>query len=138
MARTAKKTITVLIVDDQPLQRDGFRMVLESQPDIEVTGQAGDGAQALAIVRRTLTDVVLMDIRMPRVNGLVAAKRISTDAQVAALGSAPRIVLVTALDLDDHIPAAAAAGVHDILYKDAAPETLLEAIRSAAASNGSD
>jgi DNA-binding NarL/FixJ family response regulator len=128
--------ITVLIVDDQPLQRQGYRMVLESQPDIEVIGEAGDGAQALAIVRRQHADVVLMDIRMPRVNGLVATDRISGDAQVASLGRAPRVVLVTALDLDEHVPAAADHGVHAILYKDAPPEILLETIRSAAASHG--
>lgn len=125
---------TVLIVDDQPLQRAGFRLLLESQPDIEVIGEAGDGAQALAIVRRTATDVVLMDVRMPRVNGVVATERISGDAQVLALGPAPRIVLVTALDLDEHIPAAESVGAHAMLYKDAEPDVLLAAIRAAAAS----
>jgi DNA-binding NarL/FixJ family response regulator len=126
----------VLIADDQPQQRAGFRMVLESQPDIEVVGEAGDGAQALAQVRRTPTDVILMDIRMPRVNGLVASGRIVADAQTLALGAAPRIVLVTALDLDDHVPSAAEAGAYAMLYKDAPPEILLEAIRGAAADGG--
>ena len=122
----------VLIVDDQPLQRAGFRLILESQPDIEVVGEAGDGAQALAHVRRTATDVVLMDIRMPRVNGLIATARISGDAQVRALGAPPRVVLVTALGLDDHVPAAAEVGAFAMLYKDVSPDVLLDAIRGAA------
>jgi len=130
--------IRVIIADDQPLQREGFRLVLGSQPDIEIVGEAGDGAQTLAQVRRTPTDVVLMDIRMPRVNGFVAAQRITTDAQVRSLGPAPRIVLVTALDLDDHVRAADAAGAFTLLYKDVPPELLLEAIRGAAASSGAE
>ena len=113
-------------------------MVLESQADIEIVGEAVDGAHALAQVRRTLTDVVLMDIRMPRVNGLIAAERITTDARTRELGPAPRIVLVTALDLDDHVAPAAEAGAFSVLYKDASPEMLLEAIRSAAAHRGQD
>lgn len=125
--------IRVLIVDDQPLQRAGFRLILESQPDIEVVGEAGDGAQALAHVRRVPTDVVLMDIRMPRVNGLTATGRMGDDAQVNALGTPPRVVLVTALELDEHVPAAAEVGAFAMLYKDAAPDVLLEAIRGAAA-----
>ncbi|MGV8884940.1 MAG: response regulator [Microbacteriaceae bacterium] len=134
----ASGTISVLIVDDQPAQRAGFRMVLESQPDIVVTGECGDGAHALAHTRRNLTDVVLMDVRMPRVNGLVAAERIIHDPTVLSLGPAPRIVLVTALDLDDHIAAASDANAHAMLYKDVEPETLLQAIRSAAASRDVD
>ena len=130
--------IRVIIADDQPLQRSGYRLLLDSQPDIDVVGEAGDGAQTLAQVRRTSTDVVLMDIRMPRVNGFVAATRIAGDAQVKALGPAPRIVLVTALDLEDHIPAADAAGAFTLLYKDVPPELLLEAIRGAAASSGAE
>jgi DNA-binding NarL/FixJ family response regulator len=129
----SSKVIRVLIVDDQPQQRAGFRMVLESQPDIEVVGEAGDGAQALAQARRTLVDVVLMDIRMPRVNGLVASGRILGDAQVRTMGPAPRVVLVTALELDDYVPAAVEAGAFTILYKDVPPAVLLETIRGAAA-----
>jgi DNA-binding NarL/FixJ family response regulator len=124
--------IAVVIVDDQPLQREGFRLVLDSQRDITVIGEAGDGAQALAFVRRNKADVVLMDVRMPRVNGFTAAERISSDPQVRTLGAPPRVVLVTALDLDDHIPTAARAGAYAMLYKDVAPEALLEAIRGAA------
>jgi DNA-binding NarL/FixJ family response regulator len=124
--------ISVIIVDDQPLQREGFRLVLDSQKDITVVGEAGDGAQALALVRRTPADVVLMDIRMPRVNGFTATERILSDAQVQALGRPPRVVLVTALDLDDHIPTAAKVGAYALLYKDTAPSALLEAVRGAA------
>ncbi len=128
----AAQPISVIVVDDQPLQREGFRLVLDSQKDITVVGEAGDGAQALALVRRTAADVVLMDIRMPRVNGFTATQRILGDAAVAALGRPPRVVLVTALDLDDHIPTAAKVGAYAVLYKDVPPEALLEAVRGAA------
>ena len=124
--------ISVIIVDDQPLQREGFRLVLDSQKDITVVGEAGDGSQALALVRRTPADVVLMDVRMPRVNGFTATERILKDAQVSDLGRPPRVVLVTALDLDDHIPTAARVGAYAVLYKDVPPEALLEAVRGAA------
>jgi len=125
--------ITVLIADDQPLQRAGFRMVLGSQADIEIVGEAGDGAQALAQVRRTKTDVVLMDLRMPRVNGLVASQRITADARVRELGPTPRIILITALELDENVPGAAEAGVYAMVYKDVEPERLLSIVRAAAA-----
>ena len=124
--------INVVIVDDTPRQRDGFRMVLESQKDMTVVGEAGDGAQALALVRRIPADVVLMDVRMPRVNGFTATERILADEQVRGLGRPPRVVLVTALDLDDHIPTAAKVGAYAVLYKDVPAEALLEAIRAAA------
>lgn len=124
--------IQVVIVDDEHLQREGYRMIFESQKDMTVVGEAGDGAQALALVRRVPTDVVVMDVRMPRVNGFTATERILGDAQVKALGRPPRVVLVTALDLDDHIPTAAKAGAYAVLYKDVPPAALLEAIRGAA------
>jgi DNA-binding NarL/FixJ family response regulator len=130
--------IAVVIVDDQPLQREGFRLVLDSQRDITVIGEAGDGAQALAFVRRNRADVVLMDVRMPRVNGFTATERITADSQVRTLGAPPRVVLVTALDLDDHIPTAAKAGAYAMLYKDVPPEALLEAIRGAAKHRASE
>jgi DNA-binding NarL/FixJ family response regulator len=128
----ATTPISVVIVDDQPVQREGYRMVLDSQRDMTVVGEAGDGAQALAFARRTRADVILMDIRMPRVNGFTATERITHDPQVLSLGPAPRIVLVTALDLDDHIPTAAKVGAYAMLYKDVPPEALLAAIRGAA------
>ena len=128
----AAQPITVIVVDDQPLQREGFRLVLDSQKDITVVGEAADGGQALALARRTAVDVVLMDIRMPRVNGFTATERILADAQVKALGRPPRVVLVTALDLDDHIPTAAKVGAYAVLYKDVPSAALLEAVRGAA------
>lgn len=134
----AAAQIAVVIVDDQPLQREGYRMVLDSQKDITVVGEAGDGAQALALARRTKADVILMDVRMPRVNGFTATERITGDAQVQSLGVPPRIVLVTALDLDDHIPTAAKVGAYAVLYKDVPPEALLDAIRGVARHNAGD
>jgi len=134
----SRAPVRVLIVDDAPHQRAGWRMVLESQPDIEIVGEAGDGARALAIVRREPTDVVLIDLQMPRVNGLVASERIAIDDVVRQLGAAPRVVLATALDLDDHVAAAARAGVFAVVYKDVAPDVLLEIIRAAGAAGTSD
>ena len=124
--------IRIILVDDQPLQREGFRLVLDSQDDITVVGEAADGAQALALARRTPADVVLMDVRMPRVNGFTATERIRSDAQVQSLGPVPRVVLVTALDLDDHIPTAAKVGAYAVLYKDVPSAALLDAVRGAA------
>jgi DNA-binding NarL/FixJ family response regulator len=124
--------IRVVIADDQRLQRDGFRMILDSQDDIEVVGEAGDGKQALALLRRGPVDVLLMDIEMPRMNGLVAAGRVGADERVLAQGRAPRVILLTAVDVDDHLVAAATAGAFAVLYKDTPPEALLSAIRDAA------
>ncbi len=128
--------LRLAIVDDSQSQRAGWALLLASQPDFEVVGQAGDGAQALALARRERLDVMLMDIQMPRVNGLVAAERIQGDDRVRELGRAPRIVLVTAVDLDDHVPAAALAGAYAVLYKDVDPEGLFETLREAAAYRG--
>jgi DNA-binding NarL/FixJ family response regulator len=130
--------IRVLIVDDQPLQREGFRMVLESQRGISVVGEAGDGAEALAAVQQLRTDVVLMDVRMPGVDGYVAAQLIRTDPHVLSRGVPPRIVLVTALDFDEQLPLAAAAGAFALIYKDAKPDALIDTVRSAAESTASD
>lgn len=127
-------TIRVLIADDTPAQRAGWRMVLDSQPDITVVGEVGDGAGALALVRSEPVDVVLMDLHMPRVNGIAASTHITTDEMVRTQGDAPRVVLATALDLDDHVAEAARAGVFAVVYKDVEPEALLEIIRAAAAS----
>jgi DNA-binding NarL/FixJ family response regulator len=126
------QVVRVLLVDDSPWQREGWGLLLGSQGDLEVVGQAGDGAQALAALRRERADVVLMDIQMPRVNGLVATGRILSDEQVRALGAPPRIVLVTNMDLDEHVAAAAQAGAYAVLYKDTEPEALFSVIRQAA------
>ena len=129
---TGGSGIRVLLADDSHLQREGWRLVLGTQPDLEVVGEAGDGAQALGLLRRTPADVVLMDIRMPRVDGLRATERILGDAQVREQGT-PRIILLATVDLDDHLPAAAMAGAYAVLWKDARPEALLDTIREAAA-----
>jgi DNA-binding NarL/FixJ family response regulator len=125
-------TVRLLLVDDSPWQREGWAVVLGSQQDLVVAGQVGDGAQALAFLRRDAVDVVLMDIQMPRVNGFTATQRILADERVREQGGPPRIILVTTLDLDDHVPAAAEAGAYAVLYKDAEPEALFDVIRSAA------
>lgn len=138
MSSSASSTerVRIAIVDDSRSQRDGWALLIGSQPDLAVVGQAGDGAQALALVRREAVDVVLMDIQMPRVNGLVAAGRILADARVREVGRPPRIVLVTAIDLDSYVPGAAMAGAYAVLYKDVDPEALFETIREAAAYRG--
>ncbi|MER3389941.1 MAG: response regulator transcription factor [Microcella sp.] len=123
---------SVLLVDDSSQQRLGWRMILEAQDDISVVGEATDGARALALARRMPLDVVVMDVRMPRVGGLTAAQRIRSDAQVRQQGAPPGIVLVTALDLEDFVGPSAEAGAEALLYKDAEPETLLTAVRAAA------
>jgi DNA-binding NarL/FixJ family response regulator len=128
--------VRLLLVDDSTWQREGWTVLFGSQPDLEVVGQAGDGAQALALLRKDRADVVLMDIQMPRVNGLVATERILADDKVRALGPAPRVVLVTNVDLDDHVAAAAQAGAYALLYKDTEPEALFDVIRQAAGSAG--
>jgi DNA-binding NarL/FixJ family response regulator len=128
--------IRVLLVDDSAEQRAGFKLLLGSQPDLLVVGQAGDGAQALGMLRREPVDVVLMDVQMPRVNGLVAAARIREDDKVRSLGQLPRLVLLATVDLDDHVAAAAVSGAYAILYKDVDPEVLFDVIREAAAYRG--
>jgi DNA-binding NarL/FixJ family response regulator len=138
MARKIAAPIAVLIVDDQPWQREGFRNLIDSQADMTVVGEAGDGAAALAFTRRHPLDVIVMDVRMPRVNGLVATKRISADSQVASLGRAPRIIVTTALERDELVPSAVEAGAFAVLYKDADPEVLLETIRGAAVFAGDE
>lgn len=132
----ARPTVRLLLVDDSPWQREGWAVLLGSQPDLEVVGQVGDGAQALTLLRTDRVDVVLMDIQMPRVNGLVATERILGDEQVRALGRPPRIILVTSVDLDDHVAAAAQAGAYALLYKDTEPEALFDVLRQAADSAG--
>lgn len=132
----ARARTRVIIADDQPLQREGFRMVIGSQRDLEVVGEASDGVQVLALARQQPADVVLMDLQMPRVNGLVAANRLRSDPQVLEHGRPPRVILMTVVDVDDHLADAAASGVYAVLFKDIPPEDLLTAIRAAAADSG--
>jgi DNA-binding NarL/FixJ family response regulator len=117
-------TTRVVLVDDQQMVRAGFRMVIESQPDLTVVGEAGDGAAAVALLRGTPADVVLMDVRMPGTDGIEATR------QVTALPAAPRVVVLTTFDLDEYVVAAIGAGASGFLLKDAPPEEMLGAIRT--------
>jgi DNA-binding NarL/FixJ family response regulator len=116
--------IRVVVVDDQQMVRAGFRMVIDSQPDLTVVGEAGDGAAAVQLLTRTAADVVLMDIRMPGTDGLEATR------QVTALPEAPRVVVLTTFDLDEYVVAAIGAGASGFLLKDAPPEEMLAAVRT--------
>ena len=120
-------TVRVLLADDQDLVRAGFRMILETQADIEVVGDAGDGVEAVAATRRLQPDVVLMDIRMPNLDGLQATK------QLMAAGSASRVVILTTFDLDEYVYQALSAGASGFLLKNAPPEQLIGAVRVVAA-----
>lgn len=124
--RTDGQRIRVAIVDDQTLVRTGFRMILATEPDIEVVGEHGDGAEALEHVPRERADVVLMDIRMPVMDGLEATRRL------AAASPHTRVVILTTYDLDEYIFDAFRAGASGFLLKDAPPEQLVAAIRVAA------
>ena len=117
-------TIRVLLVDDQALVRAGFRMVIDSQDDLTVVGEAGDGQAAIALVARCRPDVVVMDVRMPIMDGIEATRRIT------ALGPAPKVVVLTTFDLDEHALQAIRAGASGFLLKDAPPEEMLQALRS--------
>jgi DNA-binding NarL/FixJ family response regulator len=120
-------TIRVLLADDQGLVRAGFRMILETQPDIQVVGDAADGVQAVVATRRLQPDVVLMDIRMPNLDGLQAT------GQILAAGSASRVLILTTFDLDEYVYQALAAGASGFLLKNAPPEQLISAVRVVAA-----
>jgi DNA-binding NarL/FixJ family response regulator len=117
-------TIRILLVDDQPMLRMGFRMVFDAQPDLEVVGEAADGIEALAVVERTAVDVVLMDVRMPRMDGVEATRRIAGRAEPT-----PRVIILTTFDLDEYVFAGLRAGASAFLLKDVPPENLLHAIR---------
>ncbi|MEZ3159065.1 response regulator transcription factor [Microbacterium sp. BWT-B31] len=120
--------IRVVLVDDQALFRAGIRMLVDSQPDLEVVGEAADGREALAVVRASRPDVVLMDIRMPVMDGLAATAELLSDP--VAPGAAPRIVMLTTFDLDEAAARAIRQGASGFLLKDADPEFLLAAIRT--------
>jgi DNA-binding NarL/FixJ family response regulator len=119
-------TIRVLLVDDQPLLRTGFRLILEGEQDIAVVGEAGDGAQAVELTRTLLPEVVLMDIRMPGVDGIEATRRIVREG---AATHDPRVLILTTFDLDEYVVEAVRAGASGFLLKDAPPEDLVTAIR---------
>ncbi|MEY9875302.1 DNA-binding NarL/FixJ family response regulator [Streptacidiphilus sp. MAP12-33] len=118
-------TIRVLLVDDQPLLRTGFRMILEAEPDIAVVGEAGDGQQALDQVRALQPDVVLMDIRMPRMDGVEATRRIAGPGR----DGPAKVLVLTTFDLDEYVVEALRAGASGFLLKDVPAEELVQAIR---------
>lgn len=121
--------IRVVLVDDQQLVAAGLAMVIAAQTDMVVAGQAGDGAEAVAVVARTPADVVLMDVRMPVLDGIEATRQILTDADVAGR-AAPKIVMLTTYDVDEYLLTAIQAGASGFLLKNAPPEDLLAAIRT--------
>jgi DNA-binding NarL/FixJ family response regulator len=114
------KVIRVALADDQALVRAGFRMIVESQPDMQVAGEAADGQEAIDLVKREKPDVVLMDIRMPRMDGLEATRQVA---------SKTRVVILTTYELDEYVFDALAAGASGFLLKAAPPEDLIRAIR---------
>ena len=120
-------SIRVAIVEDQELVRTGLRMILDAADGIEVVGEAADGAEVPDLVRRTAPDVVLMDIRMPDVDGIEATRRL------AASGSPARVIVLTTFDLDEHVQAALRAGASGFLVKDGPAEEMLTAVRVVAA-----
>ncbi len=119
-------TITVGIVDDEHLVRGGLRMLLSAEPDLEVVGEAADGEEALALVAELDPDVLLMDIRMPRLDGLATTRRL------AEIGARARVIVLTTFDTDEHVRAALADGASGYLLKDVPAERLVAAVRAAA------
>jgi DNA-binding NarL/FixJ family response regulator len=120
--------IRVLIADDQELVRTGFRMILQAQPDMQVAGEAADGIEAIELAARHSPDVVLMDIRMPRLDGLQATQRLA--------GTGPRVLILTTFDLDEYVFAALRAGASGFLLKNAPATELLTGVRVVAAGDG--
>jgi DNA-binding NarL/FixJ family response regulator len=117
--------IRVLVVDDQALVRAGFRALLSAEPDIEVVGEAGDGATAVALAARQRPDVVLMDIRMPGIDGIEATRRIASETAMASV----RVVILTTFETDEHVFDALRAGASGFLVKDTDPAELIRAVR---------
>ncbi|MBY8874738.1 response regulator transcription factor [Micromonospora sp. PLK6-60] len=122
-------TVRIVIVDDQALVRAGFRMVLDSQPDLAVVGEAIDGADALRVIARTRPDVVVMDVRMPTMDGVEATRRICADRPAGP----PRVLVLTTFDTEADAFAALRAGASGFLLKSVPPEEMLAAIRVVAA-----
>lgn len=123
------ETIRIVLVDDQALFRAGIRMLLSSQPDLEVVGEASDGAEGAEMVARLSPDVVLMDIRMPGVDGIESTRRILAGAEASG-SEAPRILVLTTFDLDEAAARAIRAGASGFLLKDTEPGFLLASVRT--------
>ncbi len=117
-------SVRVVVVDDQELVRTGFKVILDSEPDIEVVGEASDGREAIEVAERLRPDVVLMDIRMPVLDGLEATRRIVTDPE-----EGPRVLILTTFDLDEYVYEALRSGASGFLLKDGPAEQLLSAVR---------
>lgn len=122
-------TIRVVLVDDQALIRAGFKAIIDSAPDLEVVGEADDGTNALDVIRETRADVVLMDIRMPRQDGITTTKAIVDDDDLAGV----RVIVLTTFELDEYVVSAMAAGASGFLNKGVDPSVLLDAVRVVAA-----
>lgn len=125
-------TIRVMVVDDQAMVREGFSALLDAQPELTVVGSAADGAQAVREVLRLEPDVVLMDVRMPNLDGIEATRRIMT----SKLGRPPKVLILTTFDLDDYVYEALRAGASGFLLKDARGEDLVHAVQVVAAGDG--
>jgi DNA-binding NarL/FixJ family response regulator len=119
--------IRVVLVDDDPLVRAGLRLMLGGAPHLEIVGEAGDGAEGLEVIARTRPDVVLMDIRMPRMDGLAATRRLSEERDP------PQVIVLTTFDADEHVVRALALGARGFLLKDTSPPMIVEAIEKVAA-----
>ena len=124
-ADASAASIGVLIVDDQALVRAGFRMILEIEPDIHVVGEAADGDQAVAKAATLRPDVVLMDVRMPGIDGITATRRLNADTTFEG-----RVVMLTTFDMDEYVYGALQAGASGFLLKDVQPELLVAGIRA--------
>ena len=122
-------SIRVLIADDQALVRSGFRLIVETRPDLEVVGEAENGAEAVRLALELAPDVILMDVRMPELDGIEATR------QIVAAGSAARVLVLTTFDVDDYVHAAIRAGASGFLLKDVRPLDLVEGIRLVANGN---
>lgn len=122
--------VRVVVVDDQALVRAGFRMILEAEPDVDVVGEAADGLEAVELVERASPDVVLMDVRMPNLDGVAATERITAGRDP---GEPPQVLILTTFDLDEYVFAALRAGASGFLLKDTPAEELVDAVRCVAA-----
>ena len=125
-----ERQLRVLIADDQVLVRAGFRMIVEAQPDLAVVAEAADGEAAVRLARRFRPDVVLMDIRMPGLDGLEATRQILQADDREASSPPPRILILTTFDLDEYVYAALQSGAAGFLLKDTSPEQLVAAVRT--------